>query len=87
MSDDEIKAMVLRELGKIAPEVNLDEIDPALDLRDQVDLDSMDILNLAIAIHQATGIDIPEADYPKMTSLDGCVAYLRSRLEHPSPRR
>lgn len=81
MTDDEIKAMVLRELGKIAPEVNLDEIDPAVDLREQVDLDSMDILNLAIAIHQATGIDIPEADYPQMASLNGCVAYLRSRIK------
>ena len=80
MTDDEIKALVLRELGKIAPEVNLDEIDPAVDLREQVDLDSMDILNLAIAIHQATGVDIPEADYPRMTSLNGCVDYLRSRI-------
>ena len=39
----------------------------------------MDILNLAIAIHEATGVDIPEADYPQMTSLNGCVAYLHSR--------
>jgi len=84
VTDDDIKALVLRELGKIAPEVNPDEIDPGLDLREQVDLDSMDILNLAIAIHQATGIDIPEADYPQMVSLDGCVAYLRSRIKQAS---
>ncbi|HYB91175.1 MAG TPA: acyl carrier protein [Candidatus Binataceae bacterium] len=80
MTDDEIKALVLREIRKIAPEVAPDEIDPALDLREQIDLDSMDILNLAIAIHQATGVDIPEADYPRMASLDGCVGYLRVRL-------
>lgn len=79
MTDDEIKALFLRELHRIAPEVELSEIDPAVDLREQIDLDSMDILNLAIAIHEATGVDIPEVDYPQMTSLNGCVAYLHSR--------
>jgi acyl carrier protein len=83
VTEAEIKALVLRELRKIAPEAAQDEIDPAVDLREQIDLDSMDILNLAIAIHEATGVDIPEADYPKMTSLDGCVAYLRPRIKPP----
>ncbi len=81
MTDEEIKALVLRELGNIAPEAESDQIDPAVDLREQLDLDSMDLLNLAIAIHEATGVDIPEADYPQMTSLNGCVAYLRSRIK------
>lgn len=81
MTDDEIKALVLRELGKIAPEIALDQIDPAVELREQIDLDSMDLLNLMIAIHQTTGVDIPEADYPQMASLNGCVAYLRSRIK------
>ena len=79
MTDDEIKAMVLRELKTIAPEFE-SEIDPAIDLREQIDLDSMDILNLMIAIHEATRVDIPEADYPQMSSLNGCVSYLRSRI-------
>jgi len=80
VTDDEIKNVVLRELRKIAPEVELDQIDAAVDLREQIDLDSMDILNLAVAVHEATGVDIPEADYPQMTSLDRCVAYLRTRI-------
>ncbi|HLI80545.1 MAG TPA: acyl carrier protein [Candidatus Binataceae bacterium] len=79
MSDEEIRSLYLRELHKIAPEVDPKEIDPAVDLREQIDLDSMDILNLAVAIHEATGVDIPEADYPQMTSLNGCVAYLHAR--------
>ncbi len=79
MTDDEIKRLYLRELHKIALEVELSEIDPEIDLREQIDLDSMDILNLAIAIHEATGVDIPEADYPQMASLNGCMAYLHSR--------
>ena len=81
MTDDRIKTLVLEELGKIAPEAAPDQIDPVGDLREQVDLDSMDLLNLMIAIHEATGVDIPEADYPKMASLDGCVAYLSSRIK------
>ena len=81
MTDNEIKALVLRVLGDIAPEAELDQVDPAVDLREQLDLDSMDLLNLMIGIHEATGIDIPEADYPQMASLNGSVTYLRARLK------
>jgi len=81
VTDDQIKALVLRELSNIAPEIETANLDPALELREQIDLDSMDILNLMIAIHEATGIDIPEADYPQMASLDGAVTYLRPRLK------
>lgn len=80
MSDDELRALILREVGNIAPEIELDQIDPASNLREQVDLDSMDMLNLLVAIHGATGVDIPEADYAKMASVDDAVAYLRTRV-------
>jgi acyl carrier protein len=80
VSDDELRTLILREVGNIAPEIDLDQIDPASNLREQVDLDSMDMLNLLIAIHGATGIDIPEADYSKMASVDDAVAYLRARV-------
>jgi acyl carrier protein len=81
MTDNEIKALVLRVLGDIAPEAELEQIDPTIELREQFDLDSMDILNLMIGIHEATGVDIPEADYPQMASLNGSVSYLRSRIK------
>jgi acyl carrier protein len=81
MTDDEIKALVLRELGNIAPEAETDQLDPAVDLREQLDLDSMDILNWMIAIHEATGVEIPEADYPQLANLNGCVGYLRARIK------
>jgi acyl carrier protein len=48
-----------------------------------LDLDSMDILNLMVGIHEAIRVDIPEADYPQMVSLDGCVTYLRARIKKP----
>lgn len=81
MTDDKIKALVLDQLRNIAPEVDADQIDPAVDLREQIDLDSMDILNLMIAIHEATGVDIPEADYPQMSSLSASITYLRTRIK------
>jgi acyl carrier protein len=80
LTDNEIKALVVGELKKLAPEAEADQIDPTVDLREQIDLDSMDLLNLMIAIHEATGVDIPEADYPQMATLGGCVAYLRPRV-------
>lgn len=82
MSDDELKALILREVGNIAPETDLEQLDLSSNLREQVDLDSMDMLNLLIAIHQATGVDIPEVDYAKMASIDDAVAYLRTRVAH-----
>jgi acyl carrier protein len=82
VTDDELKALIFREVGNIAPETDLDQIDPSSNLREQVDLDPMDMLNLLIAIHGATGVDIPEADYAKMASIDDAVAYLRMRVRH-----
>lgn len=55
--------------------------DSALDLRDQLDIDSMDFLNLVIGVHQALGVDIPEADYPRLVTLDGFVTYLVARRD------
>jgi acyl carrier protein len=81
MTDDEIKATVLRAIGDIAPEADLDHLDPAVAVREQLDVDSMDLLNIMIAIHDATGVDIPEADYPQLATVNACVSYLRSRLK------
>ena len=79
MSEEEIKATVLRVLGEIAPEVDLTRLAPDVSLRDQLDLDSMDILNVMIALHDALHVDIPETDYPKLATLNDAVAYLAQR--------
>jgi len=76
MTRDEIRATVLRTLGEIAPEVDVATLSPDVPFRDQLDLDSMDQLNFVIALHAALGVEIPEADYPKLTTLDACVDYL-----------
>jgi acyl carrier protein len=78
MTRDEIRAAVLRHLGNIAPEADLEHLQPDVSLRDQLDLDSMDILNFVIALHKEFHVDIPEKDYTKLATLDGCIEYLAS---------
>lgn len=80
MNDDEIRAGVLATLQTIAPELAGEPLVPDRALRDQVDLDSMDWLNVMLGLHQRFGVDIPEADYARLTTLDTIVAYLAQRL-------
>lgn len=79
MTASEIKDIVRKTLSNIAPEVDLDGIDPAKDLREQIDIDSVDFLNFIIALHKALNVEIPDADAAKLTTLDGCVAYLAEK--------
>lgn len=83
LTRDEIKTTVLRALGEIAPEADLAAIKPDVSFRDQLDIDSMDFLNFVIAVHEALHVEIPEADYPKLITLNGCVAYMAALLEKP----
>jgi acyl carrier protein len=84
MTTDEIRTTVLRMLGEIAPEADLAQIKPDVDFRDQLDLDSMDLLNFVIAVDQELGVDIPENDYRRLGSLDAFVGYLGERLGVPA---
>jgi acyl carrier protein len=76
---DELRREVLAALGEIAPEADPASLRGSVPLRDQLDLDSMDFLNFLIAVHQRTGIEIPEADYGKLATLDQLLAYLEVR--------
>jgi acyl carrier protein len=80
MTRDELRATVLRVLGEIAPEADLSLLKPDLRIRDQLDIDSMDALNFFIRLHKELKVEIPEADYPKLVSLNGCVEYLAARV-------
>ena len=61
---------------EIAPEANFGSLDPNDALREQLDLDSMDFLNFATALHEELQVEIAEADYPKLMTLAGCIDYL-----------
>ncbi|HEX8966657.1 MAG TPA: acyl carrier protein [Chloroflexota bacterium] len=73
---DSARAVVLRALRQIAPEADLAALDANQDLREQLDIDSVDFLNFVVALHRELGVDIPEADYAKVRTLDGCIRYL-----------
>ncbi len=76
MSDTEARAIVAGILADIAPEVDLDEIDPAGELQPQLDIDSLDFLRFVEGITKHTGLPVPEEDYRRVASLDGAVAYV-----------
>jgi acyl carrier protein len=80
MTRDELRAALLGCLGRIAPEVDLATLRPAQRLRDQVDLDSVDWMNFLVAVHAALGIDIPDADATRLTTLDQLIDYCTARL-------
>ena len=79
MNDLELGELVKRALYEVAPDLQDEIIDPDTSFRDQFEFDSMDFLNFVIGIHQVTGVEIPEADYPQLTSLKDSVSYLRAR--------
>ncbi|MDP3515251.1 MAG: phosphopantetheine-binding protein [Sulfuritalea sp.] len=80
MTDAEIRAVALATLLSIAPEVEADALRGDRPLRSQVDLDSMDWLNFLLGLHEKLQVEIPEADYARLVTLDVVVAYLQRRL-------
>jgi len=76
MTPEEIKQVLFEELGNIAPESDPAAVDPDADLREELDIDSMDFLNLIIALHKRLKVEIPEADYAKLATVNGALGYL-----------
>ena len=80
MTNDDIRSTVLNLLGDIAPEADPSRLAPDLSFREQLDIDSMDLQNFIISLYRHFGVDIPERDYPKLVTLNGCVAYLSAAV-------
>jgi acyl carrier protein len=81
MNREDLAKRILDLLTEIAPDVEAASVIPGIDFRDQFDFDSMDTLNFAIALHRELGVEVPEADYAQLASLDKCVAYLAPRVK------
>jgi len=79
MNEDEIRKVLQEELGNIAPEMDIEKLDASADLREALDIDSIDFLNFITALHKRLGIDVPELDYPKLFTLDGAVSYFATK--------
>lgn len=80
MNHADIERAVLRSLKAVAPEADLSTLDHGEDLRDALDIDSMDFLRFVVGLHDTLHVDVPERDYPKIRTLDTCVAYLEERV-------
>lgn len=76
MTEAEIRQIAIGILSDIAPDTDPSTLAGGQDIREGLDIDSMDFLNFVVALHQRTGVDIPEADYPKLFTLDGVARYL-----------
>ncbi len=78
-TEDQIKEVALELIRQIAPEADIENLDPADRLRNQFDFDSVDFMNFAVALQTRLKTKIPEEDYPQLATLNGCIAYLQSK--------
>ncbi|MCF8078814.1 MAG: acyl carrier protein [Desulfobacterales bacterium] len=80
-SEDDIKKAALEIIGEIAPEADVEHLDPSDRLRNQFDFDSVDFMNFAVAIQERLNVKIPEEDYPQLATLNSCIEYLKSKMD------
>jgi len=79
MNARDIEAILQEELHRIAPEIDTETIERDEDLREEFDIDSIDLLNLMIALSKRFEIELPEADYPQMDTYNRMISYLGER--------
>lgn len=80
MTNEDVKKIVLDIISEIAPDEDLSDVKPDVRLRDQLDLDSMDFLDIVMELRKQHGIEVPEDDYPELASLDSCAQYLQPKF-------
>ena len=80
MTDDDARDLIRAVLGEVAPEADLDSVGPDETMQEALDLDSIDFLNFVTGLHERTGLEIPESDYPELSTVEGCVHYLTASV-------
>ncbi len=81
MTNDQVKQAILQIISVIAPDEDLSHLKSDVALREQIDLDSMDFLDIVMELRKRYKIEVPEADYGHLASLDSCVTYLEPKLK------
>lgn len=76
MTKENIKALVVSKLHQIAPEMDMNALEPTENIREELDIDSIDWLNFLVAIEEQVGIAIPESDYDQLDTMEHLLAYL-----------
>lgn len=79
MDENTLRHHIIDALIRVAPDVDPNILDPGVNFRDQFEVDSVDFLGFVLDLEKRLGTRIPEIDYPKLSSLQGCLAYLRPR--------
>ncbi|MEE4135873.1 MAG: acyl carrier protein [Desulforhopalus sp.] len=82
MTSSEIKELILEIIKDIDDEADFTDLDPDQPLRDQLDLDSMDFLDIVMELRKRHKLQIPEEDYPHLASLNSCITYLEPLLKN-----
>jgi acyl carrier protein len=80
MTEAQLKEIIFKVLGQIAPEADLSTLGPNENVREMLDIDSFDHLNFLIGLNEALGVEIPEGDYGQLTTLAAIVRYLATRV-------
>ncbi len=80
MTKDDIKKLVTEIIADIAPDEDLSGLKPDVRLREQLQLDSMDFLDIVMELRKRHGIEVPEADYMQLATLDSCANYLEPKF-------
>ena len=80
MTEEEVVIAIKDIIQTVAPDEEVSDLDHAERLRDQIDLDSMDFLDIVMELRKLYGVQVPEEDYKELASLKGCVEYLRPHL-------
>ena len=80
MTEEQVKQIVIDIINEIAPDEDTSNLKSEVNLRDQMDLDSMDFLEIVMELRKQHGIEVPEEDYPKLASLDSCADYLTQKF-------
>ena len=81
MTRDEVRQVIISILKDIAPDEDVSSIEDDVVLREQIDLDSMDFLDIVMELRKRFNIEVPESDYPKLSSMASCIQYLQPLLK------
>ena len=81
MTPEEIRQALLEILGRIVPDEDLSQLDDGVPFREQMELDSMDFLDIVMELRKQYRVQIPEDDYVNLTTMDGAVSYLAPRMK------
>jgi len=90
VTTNDLDALVRQAITRVIPEADSLALDPAVPIRDQLDMDSMDFINFVAVVDELTGVAVPEPDYGRLNTINSCVAYLdqqRARASDGPPGR